>query len=180
MLSSISGQSLRRLLSGILILAATFSPLLIESDYLRIVAVMILINAIAATGVNVSMGYCGLVSVGHAGFLGIGAYVTAFMINYAASDALSAVASGGLAAGLAGIVIGLPTLRLNPLYIAMVTFGFGQAVNLVALNWIKVTGGPNGLAGQRPNTVRRRVDQHDALRRRGFDVSTQSLDRYLH
>lgn len=139
-------ESLRRVLLGLVILAATFSPLLIESDYLRIVAVMILINATAATGVNVSMGYCGLVSVGHAGFLGIGAYVTAFMINYAASDVLSAVASGGLAAGLAGIVIGLPTLRLNPLYIAMVTFGFGQAVNLVALNWIRVTGGPNGLA----------------------------------
>jgi branched-chain amino acid transport system permease protein len=47
-------------------------------------------------------------------------------------------------------VIGLPTLRLNPLYIAMVTFGFGQATNLVALNWIEVTGGPNGIGVNAP------------------------------
>jgi branched-chain amino acid transport system permease protein len=106
---------------------------------------MILINGIAATGVNLSMGYCGLVSVGHAGFLAIGAYIAAFMVNQVAPNAVVALVAGALAAGVAGVVIGLPTLRLNPLYIAMVTFGFGQATNLVAVNWIEVTGGPNGL-----------------------------------
>lgn len=143
----------KRFLLPAFVVAATFSPLFLTSDYLRFVAVMILINAIAATGVNISMGFCGLVSVGHAGFLGIGAYVAAIMINHVSSNALVAVFAGGLSAGAAGIVIGLPSLRLNPLYIAMVTFGFGQAVNQVALNWIKVTGGPNGIAVNAPTLM---------------------------
>jgi branched-chain amino acid transport system permease protein len=130
----------------------TLCPLLLGSDYLRFVAALILINAIAATGINLSMGYCGLVSVGHAGFLIIGAYVAAFFVNHISTSAVLAIVAGAVAAGTAGIVIGLPTLRLNPLYIAMVTFGFGQATNLVAVNWIEVTGGPNGLAVN-PSTI---------------------------
>jgi branched-chain amino acid transport system permease protein len=145
-----SSARLREALVPALVLASTLCPLLLTSDYLRFVAVLILINAIAATGVNISMGLCGLVSVGHAGFLGIGAYIAAFMINHVSTDAAIAVIAGGLSAGAAGIVIGLPSLRLNSLYVAMVTFGFGQAVNLVAINWIKVTGGPNGLGVNAP------------------------------
>ena len=145
-----SSLSAHKIVLPALIVAVTLCPLLLTSDYLRFVAVLILINAIAATGVNISMGFCGLVSVGHAGFLGVGAYVAAFMINYVSPNAFAAVLMGGVSAGVAGIVIGLPSLRLNPLYIAMVTFGFGQAVNLVAINWIKVTGGPNGIGVNAP------------------------------
>lgn len=140
-----SSARVREIAASALIFTVALCPLLLTSDYLRFVAVLILINAIAATGVNISMGYCGLVSVGHAGFLGIGAYIAAFMLNHVSSDAFLAVITSGLAAAIAGVIIGLPSLRLNPLYIAMVTFGFGQAVNLVAINWIAVTGGPNGL-----------------------------------
>lgn len=115
-------------------------------EYARFVILLVAINVIVTTGVNIAMGYCGLVSVGHAGFVAIGAYVAGLVITQWHADALVAIAMGSLAAGVAGIVIGLPALRLNPLYIAMVTFGFGQAVNYIALNWIEVTGGPNGMA----------------------------------
>jgi ABC-type branched-subunit amino acid transport system permease subunit len=134
----------------VLLAALALGPLLLSSDYLQFVAVMILINSIAAMGVNLSMGYCGLVSVGHAGFLCIGAYVAAFVVNHVSRDASLAIVAGGGVAGVAGVFISVPTLRLNPLYIAMVTFGFGQATNLVAVNWIGVTGGPNGLAVDGP------------------------------
>jgi branched-chain amino acid transport system permease protein len=140
----------RRWIAGAAIGLLTLSPLLLGSDYLRFVAVLILINAIAATGVNLSMGYCGLVSVGHAGFLAIGAYSAAFVVAHVSTNVVVAILAGAVAAGLVGLVIGLPTLRLNPLYIAMVTFGFGQATNLVALNWIEVTGGPNGIGVNAP------------------------------
>jgi branched-chain amino acid transport system permease protein len=152
----------RHWLVGAGIALLTLCPLLLGSDYLRFVAVLILINAIAATGVNLSMGYCGLVSVGHAGFLVIGAYVAAFFVNHISTSAVLAIAGGAVAAGAAGLVIGLPTLRLNPLYIAMVTFGFGQAANLVAVNWIEVTGGPNGLAVNPPTIL-------------GFEASNTTL-----
>src|SRR5580704_17272167 len=108
--------------AGAAIKLASLSPLLLGSDYLRFVAVLILINAIAATGVNLSMGYCGLVSVGHAGFLVIGAYVAAFFVNHISTSAVLAIDGGAVAAGAVGVVIGLPTLRLNPFYIAIVTF----------------------------------------------------------
>lgn len=147
----------RRLINGsmraavpVALLLLVLSPVLFGSGYIQFVALMILINAIAATGINLSMGYCGLVSVGHAGFLAIGAYVATFMINHVSSSAVGALAAGALAAGVAGVVIGLPSIRLSPLYIAMITFGFGQAVNLIAVNWIDVTGGPNGLAVNTP------------------------------
>jgi branched-chain amino acid transport system permease protein len=154
--------SSRRGIVGAAIVLLTLSPLLSGSDYLRFVAVLILINAIAATGVNLSMGYCGLVSVGHAGFLAIGAYIAAFVVNHVSSNAVLAIFAGAVASGLVGVVIGLPTLRLNPLYIAMVTFGFGQATNLIAVNWIDVTGGPNGLSVDTPTIL-------------GFEASNTTL-----
>src|SRR4030088_3540932 len=104
----------RRLLVGAGIALLTLCPLLLGSDYLRFVAVLILINAIAATGVNLSMGYCGLVSVGHAGFLVIGAYVAAFFVNHISTSAVLAITGGAVAAGAAGIVIGFSPPRLHP------------------------------------------------------------------
>ncbi|MDB5604626.1 MAG: amino acid/amide transporter rane protein 2, family, amino acid/amide transporter [Bradyrhizobium sp.] len=138
-LSSVKGAA-----TAAILLAVGLLPLF-GSDYLRFVAILILINTIAATGVNLSMGYCGLVSVGHAGFVALGAYVAAFCINHLTDNVVVALIASALTAGSAGLIIGLPTLRLNSLYIAMVTFGFGQAINLIAVNWIEVTGGPNGL-----------------------------------
>lgn len=119
-------------------------------DYVNYIVMLILINVVAANGVNIAMGYCGLVLVGQAGFAAIGAYTTALLMN-AGVDFLAALAAGAVMAGVVGFAIGLPALRLSPLYIAMVTFGFGQAVNSLAVNWIGVTGGPNGLAVPPPS-----------------------------
>jgi len=58
---------------------------------------------------------------------------------------LVALPASGLLAAAVGVMIGLPALRLTPLYIAMVTFGFGQAVQYLAINWIDLTRGPNGM-----------------------------------
>jgi len=130
------------LLLAVLVCAIPF----LAGSYVQFVCLLALINIIVTTGVNISMGYCGLVSVGHAGFVAIGAYVTTLLMTYSSLSFAPAMLCGIVAAGIAGVVIGLPALRLSPLYIAMVTFGFGQAVNLILLNWIEVTGGPNGMA----------------------------------
>jgi branched-chain amino acid transport system permease protein len=104
-----------------------------------------LISAIGAVGLNLVMGYAGLVSLGHAGFAAIGAYTTALLILALGLSYWPALAVGGLAAGAAGWLIGVPSLRLSPLYLAMVTFSFGEIVVLIALNWLPVTRGPNGI-----------------------------------
>jgi branched-chain amino acid transport system permease protein len=115
-------------------------------DYTRYVAELMMINAIAAMGVNIAMGFTGLVSIGHAGFGAISAYATTLMMVHWNVPYLAALPAGALLSVVVGVAIGLPALRLSPLYIAMVTFGFGQAVQLLAINWIDLTRGPNGMA----------------------------------
>jgi len=115
-------------------------------EYPRFVLSLTLVNAIAAMGVNLSMGYAGQVSVGHAGFAAIGAYTTAILMGRLDVSFWATLPVSGALAILCGILIGLPALKLTHLYIAMVTFGFGQVVNLVSLNWVDLTNGPNGLA----------------------------------
>jgi branched-chain amino acid transport system permease protein len=122
-------------------------------SYIVFVAELMIINAIAAIGVNIAMGFAGLVSIGHAGFAAIGAYTTTLLMIHWSVPFLLAMPVGAAAAAIAGIVIGIPALRLSPLYIAMVTFGFGQAVALVALNWLDVTRGPNGLMVPEPSVL---------------------------
>jgi branched-chain amino acid transport system permease protein len=114
-------------------------------QYPRFVVSLALVNAIAAMGVNLSMGYAGQVSVGHAGFAAIGAYATAILMGRVGLSFWMTLPLAAALAGLMGFLIGLPALRLNPLYIAMVTFGFGQVVGYISLNWIELTNGPNGL-----------------------------------
>jgi branched-chain amino acid transport system permease protein len=115
-------------------------------DYTRFIAVLMMINAIAAMGVNIAMGFAGLVSIGHAGFGAISAYATTLMMVHWGMPYLIALPAGALLSVAVGVIIGLPALRLSPLYIAMVTFGFGQAVQYLAVNWIDLTRGPNGIA----------------------------------
>jgi branched-chain amino acid transport system permease protein len=129
------------LLAGVLI----GLPLLLP-EYPQFVLSLTLVNAIAAMGVNLSMGFAGQVSIGHAGFAAIGAYTTALLMGRLELPFWPTLPLGGLLAAGFGVLIGLPALKLSPLYIAMVTFGFGQVVQLVSLNWIDLTNGPNGLA----------------------------------
>ncbi len=114
--------------------------------YHQFVLSLTLVNAIAAMGVNLSMGYAGQVSIGHAGFVAVGAYTTAVLMTRLGLAYWLTLPIGGALAALFGFLIGLPALRLSPLYIGMVTFGFGQAIGFVALNWVGLTNGPNGIA----------------------------------
>ena len=128
----------------LLVLGLALVPVLLPR-YPRFVLSLSLVNAIAAMGVNLSMGYAGQVSVGHAGFVAIGAYATALLMGKLGIPFWVTVPVGAVLAGVFGFLIGLPALRLNPLYIAMVTFGFGQVVGYLSLNWLSLTNGPNGL-----------------------------------
>ncbi len=87
---------------------AIFCVPFVAGSYGRFVVLLVLINVVAVTGVNLSMGLCGLVSVGHAGFMAIGAYVAAGLMNGPGWGLAPALASGAIAAGAAGIVVGLP------------------------------------------------------------------------
>ncbi len=111
------------------------------------------INIILAVSLNLINGYTGQFSLGHAGFMAVGAYTAAVItnqfatLNPAASGAVffGALLAGGLLAAVAGLLVGLPTLRLKGDYLAIVTLGFGEIIRVVFQNLDRV-GGARGLS----------------------------------
>lgn len=94
---------------------------------------------------------CGLLSLGNAAFMGIGAYTAALATMKLGVPFGAALTLGGLLPGLVALVIGIPTLRLSGVYLAMATLGFGEVVRVVFLN-LEITGGSMGLNGIPPKT----------------------------
>ncbi len=108
-----------------------------------------LVFATIAVGLNVSMGMAGLLVLGHAAFWGVGAYTFTLLVVRLEWNFWLAFPAAGVAAALAGLLVGLPTLRLRGDYLAIVTLGFGEAVRWVLKNEAWLTGGDTGLPGSR-------------------------------
>ena len=121
-------------------------PLIITNRYNQHILNMILIYTILGMSLNLVFGYTGLLSLGHAAFYGIGAYVTAIFSAKLGFSFIPCFLLSGLAGAIAGLVIGFPTLRLAGPYFAMATIGFNKIIEMVFLNWDSVTGGPAGIA----------------------------------
>lgn len=117
----------------------------VDIYYLQIM-VLIGINIILALGLNIITGVTGQLSMGHAGFMSIGAYTSAILaVHYGLPFGICFLA-GGVMAALVGVVIGIPTLRLEGDYLAMVTIGFAEIVRVVFLN-MEIAGRGMGLSG---------------------------------
>ncbi|EEF59326.1 branched-chain amino acid ABC transporter permease [Pedosphaera parvula] len=130
--------------------------------YFLLVVTNVGINVILAVSLNLVNGYTGQFSLGHAGFMAVGAYtasaITLFMgprlftalgsqgIPAVAGLFLFALIAGGLVAALAGLIVGIPSLRLKGDYLAIVTLGFGEIIRVIFRN-IEVLGGALGLNG---------------------------------
>jgi len=102
------------------------------------------INIILATSLHLIMGITGQFSIGHAGFLAVGAYASAIMTMKLDLPFPVAILAGGIAAGVAGLIIGIPSLRLKGDYLAIATLGFGEIVRITFLN-IDYIGGASGM-----------------------------------
>lgn len=133
----------------------------VASAYTQLILLYICVNVILALSLNLVNGFTGQFSIGHAGFMAVGAYVSAYLstkpefggvkldmfggafdfINY-----LIYAVCGGLVAAFAGWVVGLPSLRLRGDYLAIVTLGFGEIIRVVLLN-MQVVGGARGMFG---------------------------------
>jgi branched-chain amino acid transport system permease protein len=109
------------------------------------VAVLCTLYVVLTLSLNLITGFCGQFSLGHAGFYGIGAYTAALLAVHYETPFILNLAAAALLAGASGFLIGLPTLRLGGIYLAMATLGFGEIIYLVLLNWLGVTRGPLGI-----------------------------------
>jgi branched-chain amino acid transport system permease protein len=109
----------------------------------------VFIFAIAGVGLMLLVGYTGLISLGHAAFLGIGAYVNAVLLDRGVPFLIT-LPLAGLVTAACGAAIGRPTLRMSGLYLAIATLAFGSIVGTVFQKWTAVTGGFDGFAVPTP------------------------------
>ena len=108
--------------------------------------ILIGINIILASSLNLINGFTGQFSIGHAGFMAVGAYVSAVLSVKFELPFLLAILGGAAGAGLLGFLIGLPTLRLKGDYLALATLGLGEIIRICILN-IQYVGGASGFMG---------------------------------
>ena len=125
-------------------------PLLLPYQAL---AVNVLIFGLYAVGFNLLFGYTGMLSFGHAAFLGIGSYLAGIAIVHAGLPWWAAIVVGVAAATLAGVGIGLLAIRTRGIYFSMVTLALGQIVYYAFYKAERWTGGENGLRGVRVDTI---------------------------
>jgi len=104
------------------------------------------IYVILTLSLNLIIGFTGQVSLGHAAFFGIGAYMGSVMITYMDLPYILSFFAAFFTAGIAGVLLGIPTLRLRDDYLAIVTLGFGVIIEIIILN-IDYLGGPDGIFG---------------------------------
>lgn len=124
-----------------------------QSGYYMTLIVMIMIYAIAAMALNLLIGYGGQISVGHAGFLAMGAYTAAILSSKFGLPFLIAFPLAGVVTGIIGLIIGLPAIRLSGQFLAVATLGFGLSIPQLALNWTSLTNGYSGIAMARPSWI---------------------------
>jgi branched-chain amino acid transport system permease protein len=123
-------------------------PLVAETQpYLLHVLILCCLYAIPAVGLNLMLGYTGLVSLGHMAFAGVGAYTAAVLMVDARLGFWPALAAGVLAAGAAGAAIGAICLRFRTHFFMIVTLAFGLMLYSVMNNWDEVTRGAAGFPG---------------------------------
>jgi branched-chain amino acid transport system permease protein len=160
----------KRFVVALILLAAIYGlGALLEDNVIEYVVRIILfcgINGIVAVGLNLINGTTGQFSIGHAGFMAVGAYTTAFTAIHLENAFFSAqvgqlgfgavalvftlsLLAGALLAGLSGLVVGVPSLRLRGDYLAIVTLGFGEILRLL-FNNARFLGGATGYSGERP------------------------------
>jgi branched-chain amino acid transport system permease protein len=119
------------------------------NDYLQATLATICINIILAVSLNLITGFTGQFSLGHAGFMSIGAYACAIILlnNPTVPGFITGIFAGSVIAALIGLLVGLPTLRLKGDYLAIATLGMSEIIRIIFLNLDQVTNGAAGLSG---------------------------------
>ena len=149
---------------GLLLAALLAGPLVLDRFLMGEIA-LVFIYAIAGIGLMLLVGYTGLVSLGHAAFLAIGAYTHAYLLNLGVPFP-AAITAAMLLATLVGGLVGIPALRMTGIYLAVATLAFAVIVEKTLEHWKSVTGGFNGLPVPRAEIA-------------GFDLSSPEAFYYL-
>jgi len=135
-----------------LVVAALLVALpLATNDYVQYVLNLILVYGLAAVGFNLVLGYLGQLAFANMAFFGIGAYALGILMEQAGLSFWAAILPAGLAGAAAGLVVGLPALRLKGYYLAIVTLAFGELMRWGYIHMDAYTHGSSGLAIPAPS-----------------------------
>ncbi len=121
-------------------------PFILPNSFYLDLAVRMAINAVIVLGLNLLIGFAGQISLGHAGFLGIGAYASAVLPTHFGWNPLLAMGVGAVTTGLLALLVARPIFKLKGHYLAMATLGLGIITNIALRNEAQWTGGPDGMA----------------------------------
>ena len=144
-----------------LLAALVGMPPLFDSYYHFLLSLM-LINVIVAVGLNLLIGNAGQISLCHSSFMAIGAYATIYLSTKLGLNYWLAMPLGGVVAGAFGCILGLPAVRVRGFYLAVVTLGFLEIIQIVIEQTPGITGGVRGMSASRPELfgVKLRADLH--------------------
>lgn len=136
---------------------------LFAGRYAVFVACVCGVSVISALALNILTGYTGLISLGHAAFMGIGAYTAAILASKAGFPFVAALPLAGLAAAIAGIIVGVPTLRLKGLYLVVTTLAFQFIVEHVIYHWESLTLSDKGIKLPVPSILGYKFDTYESF-----------------
>jgi branched-chain amino acid transport system ATP-binding protein len=140
-------MSWQRAAAAAIVIAAVCAVIVRGNNYQVFIIVTVGLTAIVGSGLNVLLGLNGQISLGHVAFYAIGAYAVGILTTAYDWPFWPALVAAGIAAGLAGVLLAIPALRVRGPYLAMVTIAFGFVVEQGAAEWQGLTGGWNGLSG---------------------------------
>src|ERR1044071_5549862 len=150
-----------RLWYGLLMVALLAAPWLF-AEYWLAQLTFVLIYSIVGLGLMLLSGFTGLFSLGHAAFLGVGAYAQAALTHHGVPAPLALIAAGAIAAAV-GVIVGWPALRVKGIYLAIATLAFGFIVEEVFARWESVTGGNAGMQLKAPDLFGLKVESGEAF-----------------
>jgi len=138
------------LILSVYVILFVLMQLKVINRYYQGIMIACMINVILATSLNLATGFLGQLALGHAGFMAVGAYTAAIITKTTGMPGtvqlLVSLLMGGVVAGLMGVVIGIPALRLRGDYLGIITLGFGEIIRVLIFN-LQITGGARGMKG---------------------------------
>jgi branched-chain amino acid transport system permease protein len=146
---------------GLLMVLLMAAPWLI-AEYWLAQLTFVLIYAIVGLGLMLLAGFTGLFSIGHAAFLGVGAYTEAVLMNAGWPLPLTLLSAAGLSAAV-GVIVGLPALRVKGIYLGIATLAFGFIVEEVLARWESVTHGNAGISVKKPGMFGWTIDSGEGF-----------------
>lgn len=157
----------QKVLIPAVLLLAVLLPQFVTNEYIMRIAIIALMYSMLAISLNLMTGILGQMSFGHAAFWGIGAYTAAILTSRFGVGSELALPAAAIVAGLFGVLLGMPTLKLKGYYFTIVTMVFCEIIRVVEINWMSLTNGPLGILNiPRPSFF-------------GFKLASQSAYYYL-